>query len=97
MGHRYGSGGIDGITFGTIPGKGYDADHDGQVDAGTSTGDKKYLIVHHGPSGNARRYDNENIVLLVFDPDDIMRKIRNLIISIRCSAMLAIIRMVVSR
>ena len=71
MGHRYGSGGIDGITFGTIPGKGYDADHDGQVDAGTSTGDKKYLIVNHGPYGNARRYDNENIVLLVFDPDDI--------------------------
>ena len=41
MGHRYGSGGIDGITFGTIPGKGYDADHDGQVDAGKSTEDKK--------------------------------------------------------
>lgn len=71
MGHRYGSGGIDGITFGTIPGRGYDADHDGQVDEGKSTGDKKYLIVNHGPYGNAKRYDNENIVLLVFDPDDI--------------------------
>ena len=69
MGHRYGTGGIDGITFGTLPGGGYDTDGDGAVDI--STGDKRYMIVAHGPYANAKRYDNENFVFLVFDPDDI--------------------------
>lgn len=69
MGHRYGTGGIDGITFGTLPGKGYDTDGDGVADV--LTGDKRYMIVAHGPYANAKRYDNENFVFLVFDPDDI--------------------------
>ena len=69
MGHRYGTGGIDGITFGTLPGRGYDTDGDGVVDI--STGEKRYMIVAHGPYANAKRYDNENFVFLVFDPDDI--------------------------
>lgn len=69
MGHRYGTGGIDGITFGTLPGRGYDTDGDGITDK--STGDKRYMIVAHGPYANAKRYDNENFVFLVFDPDDI--------------------------
>ena len=69
MGHRYGTGGIDGITFGTLPGRGYDTDGDGVTDV--STGDKRYMIVAHGPYANAARYDNENFVFLVFDPDDI--------------------------
>ena len=69
MGHRYGTGGIDGITFGTLPGKGYDTDGDGIADI--STGEKRYMIVAHGPYANAKRYDNENFVFLVFDPDDI--------------------------
>ena len=69
MGHRYGTGGIDGITFGTLPGGGYDTDGDGDVDI--STGNKRYMIVAHGPYANAKRYDNENFVFLVFDPDDI--------------------------
>lgn len=69
LGHRYGTGGIDGITFGTLPGKGYDTDGDGKADV--FTGDKRYMIVAHGPYENAKRYDNENFVFLVFDPDDI--------------------------
>ena len=69
MGHRYGTGGIDGITFGTLPGRGYDTDGDGVRDI--STGDKRYMIVTYGPYGNAKRYDNENFVFLVFDPEDI--------------------------
>lgn len=69
MGHRYGTGGIDGITFGTLPGRGYDTDGDGVTDV--STDDKRYMIVAHGPYANAVRYDNENFVFLVFDPDDI--------------------------
>lgn len=72
MGHRYGTGGIDGITFGTLPGKGYDNNGDGVVDV--STGDKRYMIVTYGPYGNAKRYDNENFVFLVYDPDDITDK-----------------------
>ena len=66
MGHRYGTGGIDGITFGTLPGRGYDTTGDGTVDQ--STGDKRYMIVTYGPYGNAQRYDNENFVFLVYDP-----------------------------
>ena len=69
MGHRYGTGGIDGITFGTLPGKGYDTDGDGNRDV--STGDKRYMIVTYGPYANAKRYDNENFVFLVYDPDEI--------------------------
>ena len=55
MGHRYGTGGIDGITFGTLPGAGLDS--------------KTYMIVTYGPYGNASRYDNNNQVLLVYDPE----------------------------
>ena len=69
MGHRYGTGGIDGITFGTLPGRGYDTTGDGTVDQ--STGDKRYMIVTYGPYGNAQRYDNENFVFLVYDPENI--------------------------
>lgn len=69
MGHRYGTGGIDGITFGTLPGRGYDTNGDGTVDQ--STGDKRYMIVTYGPYGNAQRYDNENFVFLVYDPENI--------------------------
>ena len=69
MGHRYGTGGIDGITFGTLPGRGYDTNGDGTVDQ--STGDKRYMIVTYGPYGNAQRYDNENFVFLVYNPDNI--------------------------
>ena len=69
MGHRYGTGGIDGITFGTLPGRGYDMNGDGTVDQ--STGDKRYMIVTYGPYGNAQRYDNENFVFLVYDPENI--------------------------
>ena len=56
MGHKYGTGGIDGITFGTLPGAGLDS--------------KVYMIVTYGPYGNATRYDNNNQVLLVYDPED---------------------------
>lgn len=65
MGHRYGTGGIDGITFGTLPGKGYDTDGDGVVDI---PDENTYMIVTYGPYGNAKRYDNENFVFLVYDP-----------------------------
>lgn len=68
MGHRYGTGGIDGITFGKLPGGGYDTDGDGDVDI---VDNKTYMIVTYGPYGNAKRYDNENFVFLVYDPDEI--------------------------
>lgn len=68
MGHRYGTGGIDGITFGQLPGKGYDTDGDGDVDI---VDEETYMIVTYGPYGNAKRYDNENFVFLVYDLDEI--------------------------
>jgi len=67
MGHRYGASAIDGITFGTLPGKGYDTNGDGNADI---TDNNTYMFVSIGPYGNAKRYDNENMVIMVFDPDD---------------------------
>ena len=55
LGHRYGTSGIDGITFGTLPGEGPDS--------------KTYLFLAYGIYGNAARFDNNNMVLLAFDPD----------------------------
>ncbi|MBE6688795.1 MAG: hypothetical protein E7588_05905 [Ruminococcaceae bacterium] len=68
MGHRYGASSIDGITFGTLPGKGYDSDGDGDTDIPDNS---TYMFVSFGPYGNAKRYDNENMVLMVFDTKDI--------------------------
>lgn len=67
-GHRYGCGGIDGITVGKLPGGGYDTDGDGTVDI---RDDKDYILVAMGPYGNAKRYDNENQIVMVFDPANI--------------------------
>ena len=69
MGHRYGSVGIEGIAVGKMPGGGYDKNCDGTVDV--STGDEEFLFVGYNPANNAKRYDNENNILLVFDFDDI--------------------------
>lgn len=68
MGHRYGTGGIDGITVGKLPGGGYDTDGDGKADI-ANTND--YIMVAMGPYGNAKRYDNENHVIMVYDPQKI--------------------------
>jgi len=69
MGHRYGTGGIDGITFGKIPGGGYDTDGDGVTDI--SVHDKEFMFVAMGIYGNVKRYDNENQIFLVFSPEKI--------------------------
>ena len=55
MGHRYGMGGIDGVTFGILP--------------GAETGSKVYLYLSYGPYGNASRYDNNNQIVTIYDPD----------------------------
>ena len=55
MGHRYGLGGIDGLTFGTLPGAGMDS--------------KEYLLLSYAPYGNSTRYDNNNQIINVYDPD----------------------------
>ena len=54
LGHRYGCSGIDGITFGTLPG-----DPQG----------KTCLLLAYGIYGNTSRADNDYQVLLAFDPD----------------------------
>ena len=54
LGHRFGCSGIDGITFGRLPG-----DDSGKI----------YLLLAYGVYGNARRTDNDNQVLLAFDPE----------------------------
>lgn len=54
MGHRYGCSGIDGITFGPLPG-----DRNG----------KTYMYVAYGVYGNTARSDNDYQVILTFDPD----------------------------
>ena len=66
MGHRYGASGIDAMTVGKIPGGGYDTDGDGVVDIAD---DKEYLFTVLSPFGNIKRYDNENMILLMFDFD----------------------------
>ena len=54
MGHRYGCSGIDGITFGTLPG---------------DPGGKTYMFVAYGIYSNTGRADNDYQVILTFDPD----------------------------
>lgn len=54
MGHRYGCSGIDGITFGPMPG-----DDSGKI----------YMFVAYGVYRNVNRQDNDYQVILAFDPD----------------------------
>ena len=54
MGHRFGCSGIDGVTFGHIPG---------------STDAKEYMFVAYGIYRNNNRQDNDCQVLLCFDPE----------------------------
>ena len=54
LGHRHGCSGIDGITFGTLPG---------------DPAGKTYLLLAYGIYGNTNRADNDYQVLLAFDPD----------------------------
>lgn len=54
QGHRYGCSGIDGITFGPMPG---------------GPSDKTYLFLAYGIYGNVNRTDNDYQVILAFDPD----------------------------
>ena len=54
LGHRFGCSGIDGITFGRLPG-----DPSGKI----------YLLLAYGVYENAARTDNDNQVLLAFDPE----------------------------
>lgn len=54
MGHRFGCSGIDGITFGPLPG---------------DTSGKPYMLLAYGVYGNIARADNDYQVLLAFDPD----------------------------
>lgn len=54
MGHRYGCSGIDGITFGPLPG---------------DRGGKTYMYLAYGIYGNPARTDNDYQVILTFDPD----------------------------
>ena len=54
MGHRYGCSGIDGITFGPLPG---------------GKGGKTYMYVAYGVYRNPDREDNDYQVLLCFDPE----------------------------
>ena len=54
LGHRYGCSGIDGVTFGTLPGE-----PDG----------KTYLLVAYGVYLNNSRQDNDYQVILAFDAD----------------------------
>ncbi len=54
MGHRFGCSGIDGITFGPLPG-----DADG----------KTYMTVAYGVYSNPARRDNDYQVILAFDPE----------------------------
>ena len=53
-GHRFGCSGIDGITFGTMPG---------------DTSGKTYMFLAYGVYGNTQRADNDYQVILAFDPD----------------------------
>ena len=58
-GHKYACSGIDGVTFGTMPG---------------DTSGKMYLFVAYGVYGGAKwsnRYDNNYNVIQVYDPDDL--------------------------
>ncbi len=54
MGHRFGCSGIDGITFGPMPG---------------DASGKTYMLLAYGVYGNTKRRDNDYQVLLAFDPD----------------------------
>ncbi len=54
MGHRFGCSGIDGITFGPMPG---------------DASGKTYMLLAYGVYGNTKRQDNDYQVFLAFDPD----------------------------
>ena len=54
LGHRYGCSGIDGITFGSMPG---------------DKGGKEYMFLSYGIYRHLTRQDDDYQVLLVFDPD----------------------------
>lgn len=54
MGHRFGCSGIDGITFGPMPG---------------ADSEKTYLLLAYGVYRNDGREDNDYQVILAFDPD----------------------------
>ncbi|MBQ4086674.1 MAG: hypothetical protein IJC78_00320 [Clostridia bacterium] len=68
MGHRYGCSGIDGVAVGKLPGGGYDTDGDGALDV---PDEKTYLFVNSGTYRNAKRYDNENLMILAYDLEQI--------------------------
>lgn len=53
--HRYGCSGIDGVTFGPLPG---------------SDDPKQYLFVAYGVYGDTQREDNDHQVLLCYDTQD---------------------------
>ena len=55
MGHRFGCSGIDGITFGPVP---------GEADKGVR------MLLSYGIYGNTARQDNDYQVVLAFDPKD---------------------------
>lgn len=55
MGHRFGCSGIDGITFGPVP---------GEADKGVR------MLLSYGIYSNPQRQDNDYQVLLAFDPKD---------------------------
>jgi len=57
--HRYGCSGIDGITFGPLPGKSCD--------------EGKYLYVAYGIYSDVTRNDNDHQILVCLDPADIKR------------------------
>ena len=54
LGHRHGCSGIDGITFGTMPG---------------DASKKIYMMLAYGVYSNTQRHDNDYQVILAFDPD----------------------------
>ena len=55
--HKYGCSGIDGVTFGPLPGKSED--------------DGMYLYVAYGIYGNTERNDNDHQILLCYDADEL--------------------------
>ncbi len=82
MGHRYGCSGIDGITFGRLPGDtalsgGMGFLFNPQAGAPETPAEgrsgaagKTYMLLAYGVYANTERPDNDNQVILAFDPDD---------------------------
>ncbi len=62
--HRYGCSGIDGITFGPIP--------------GSKNRQERYLYIAYGVYSDVTRNDNDHQILLCFDPKDIRNSARPL-------------------